>query len=181
MTDYTDVVVLCEGKQDEVFLRRFLKSSGINRRRIRVRRCPPGLGSGKQFVQNEYAKEAAEHRRRATFMHNIALIVMHDCDTSTVEECRAVLDPEGRQPGERIALLFPKRSIETWIRFLVDGQAVDESIRYPELQRESECHDVADRLARKQEYVLSAIVPSSLRDACPEIRRIFPTKVCRTV
>lgn len=176
--NYAEIVILCEGKQDEVFLRRFLKQNGYGHHRVRCRPYPAGRGSGKQFVQDEYPKEVVEHRRRATRM-NIALIVMHDCDTGTVEEGRARLERSAvRGPHERIALLFPRRNIETWIHFLQDGQPVDESKSYGKLARESECHDAVDRLAAKNEYRLSADVPSSLRAACPEIRRIFPEKRC---
>jgi hypothetical protein len=176
--NYSEIVILCEGKQDEVFLRRFLKQSGYGPHRVRCRPYPAGRGSGKQFVQDEYAKEVVEHRRRATRM-NIALIVMHDCDTGTMEGSRAMLEQSAaRNPNERIALLLPRRNIETWIHFLQDGGLVDESTPYRKLQRESECHSVVDRLAAKSEYRLSADVPPSLRAACSEIRRIFPEKRC---
>jgi hypothetical protein len=176
--NYTEIVILCEGKQDEVFLRRFLKQNGYGPHRVRTRPYPAGRGSGKQFVQDEYAKEVVEHRRRANRM-NIALIVMHDCDTETIEGSRAMLERSARRsPHERIALLLPRRNIETWIHFLQDGGPVDESTSYPKLLRESECHNVADRIAAKNEYRLSIDVPHSLRAACPEIRRIFPQKRC---
>lgn len=48
--NYTEVVVLCEGKQDEVFIRRFLIGNKVHRHRIRIRPYPAGQGSGKQFV-----------------------------------------------------------------------------------------------------------------------------------
>lgn len=176
--NYTEIVILCEGKQDEVFLRRFLKQNGYGHHRVRCRPYPAGRGSGKQFVQDEYAKELVEHRRRARRM-NIALIVMHDCDTETMEVSRAILEGSGtRSANERIALLFPRRNIETWIHFLQDGGPVDESTRYRKLLRESECHSVVDHLASKDEYRLSADVPPSLRAACTELQRIFPHKRC---
>lgn len=177
--NYTEIVLLCEGKQDEVFMRRFLTGNGVHRHRVRVRPYPAGQGSGSQFVQEEYSKEVFEHRRRANRM-NIALIVMQDCDTRTVDERRKTLEQSAaREPNERIALLFPKRNIETWIRFLTDGEAVDETQRYPKLRgRESECHAAADRLASKDEYRLTPDVPDSLRAACAEVQRIFPAKRC---
>lgn len=176
--NYTEIVILCEGRQDEVFLRRFLKQNGYGHHRVRCRPYPAGSGSGKQFVQAEYAKEVVEHRRRATRI-NIALIAMHDCDTRTMEESRAMLEQSAvRHANERIALLLPRRNIETWIHFLQDGGPVDESTPYRKLPRESECHSVVDHLGAKHEYRLSDDVPSSLRAACSEIRRIFPGKRC---
>ena len=175
---YTQIVVLCEGKQDGVFLRRFLVRSGVNSDRIRIRGYPAGRGSGKHFVQEEYAKEVEAHRKRAAKM-NIGLIVMQDCDEATVEATRASLEESAmRRKDERIALFFPRRNIETWIHFLINGDEVDESKAYPKLARESECHEAVDRMAEKPEYRLSSKVPHSLRAACAEIRRLFPEKRC---
>jgi hypothetical protein len=176
---YTHIVVLCEDKQQSVFVRRFLIKCGESRHNIYIKYSPPGLGAGEQFVREQYATELAGYRRRATIL-NVALVVMRDCDTRSLGETRATLEgAKRRRPNERVALLFPKRNIETWIHFLIDGGAVNETDPYPKLRgRESDCHAAVDRLAAKNEYRLSADVPSSLRAACPEIRRIFPEKRC---
>lgn len=177
---YTHIVVLCEDKQQAVFLRRFLIKSGENSHNIYIKFNPPGQGAGEQFVREQYAIEVTGYRRRAT-MVNVALIVMRDCDTRTLEETRSTLERTvHRRPNERIALLFPKRNIETWVHFLMDGKAVSETYPkpYPKLRRESDCNHAVDRLAAKTEYRLSAEVPPSLRAACTEIRRIFPEKRC---
>lgn len=147
-------------------------------RRVRLRPYPAGQGSGEQFVREQYTVEVEAHRRRATRL-NIALIVMQDCDITSVEDARARLEQStARRSDERIAILLPKRNVETWIRFLIDGGPVDESVCYPKLNRESDCHEVADRLGAKNEYHLTPDVPISLQAACAEIRRIFPGKRC---
>lgn len=176
--NYTQVVVLCEDRQHWVFAYRFLTQNGVHGRRIRPN-FRPGQGSGEQYVRVQYPIEAAEQRKRAARL-NSALIVIQDCDVRTLEERRATLEQSAaRGQNDRIALLFPKRNIETWIHFLTDGEAVNEVDTYPKLRgRESECHNAVDRLAAKNEYRLSADVPSSLRAACPEIRRLFPEKRC---
>ena len=175
--NYTEVVVLCEDRQQWGFIYRVLTRNGVNRHRIRLRTQPSGKGSGKQFVQDEYAREVVEHRKRASRM-NIGLIVMHDCDTETVEGSRNRLEESAtRSPGDRIALFFPRRNIETWIHFF-NGEEVDESTVYRKFEHESDCHKAADHLAAKDEYTISPNVPSSLIAACPEIRRIFPQKRC---
>ena len=177
--NYTQVVVLCEDHQHWVFAYRFLTRSGIHGRRIRPNFSATGQGSGEQYVRVQYPIEVADQRQRAARL-NSALIVIQDCDIRSVQERRTTLEQSAaRGPNDRIALLFPKRNIETWIRFLTDGVAVDETQRYPKLRgRESECHAAADRLASKDEYRLTPDVPDSLRAACPEIRRIFPAKRC---
>lgn len=83
--------------------------------------------------------------------------------------------PETTRADERIAVLLPRRNIETWIHFL-NGEQVDETTVYPKLPRESECHAAVDRLAAKGEYNLSPDVPESLWVACSETRRVFPSK-----
>jgi len=177
--NYTQVIVLCEDRQHWVFAYRFLTQSGVHGRRIRPRVSPSGQGSGEQYVREQYPIEVAEQRKRAARL-NSALIVIQDCDLTTLEVRRATLEQSAaRGPNDRIALLFPKRNIETWIHFLTDRDAVNEVDSYPKLRgRESDCHRASDRLAAKNEYRLSADVPSSLRAACPEIRRIFPDKRC---
>lgn len=177
--NYTQVIVLCEDRQHWVFAYRFLTRNGVHGRRIRARVSPSGQGSGEQYVREQYPVEVAEQRKRAARL-NSALIVIQDCDVTTLEGRRATLEQSAeREPNDRIALLFPKRNIETWIQFLTGGQAVNEVDSYPKLRgRESDCHDAADGLAAKNEYRLSADVPPSLRAACPEIRRIFPDKRC---
>jgi len=177
--DYTEIVVLCEDKQQWVFIRRFLIRSGIKSHRIRLRPYPAGQGSGEQFVREQYQNEVLAYRARANRM-NIALIVMQDCDTNRVSSRKATLEAfEHREPDERIVLLFPRRNVETWIHFLTHGGQVDESRVYPKLAgRKSECWNAADHLAGKNDYTLTPDVPESLRTACPEIRRIFNGKRC---
>ncbi len=182
--DYTEMIILCEDKQQEVFLRRYLIKNGINSRRIRVRAVPAGSGSGEQWVREEYPKEMREHRSRATRLH-IGLVVMQDADQRSSNESSRELEEQlkasGQSPrsvAERVGLFFPRRNIETWIEFLNTGSPADEKKRYPKLTEESDCYTGVDKLAAKNDYHLSSDVPASLRAACPEIRRIFPQKSC---
>ena len=143
--------MLCEDRQQWVFVYRFLIQNGVPGGRIRAQVSQAGRGSGEQFVREQYPKEVTEYRRRATSL-NVALVVVQDCDNSTVAQTRARLETAvGRREDERIAILLPRRNIETWIRFLTDRAVVDEQVRYPKLRRESECHDAVDRLAAKPE------------------------------
>ncbi len=48
MNSYARVIVLCEDRQHEVFMRTFLVSRGVPTGRIRVRIAPEGRGSGEQ-------------------------------------------------------------------------------------------------------------------------------------
>jgi hypothetical protein len=79
---------------------------------------------------------------------------------------------------ERVLVLTPRRNIETWIRFLGEGdERVDEETDYHPVHRgrESECRPQADRLAAacKKQKVLPESMPSSLKQACEECHRRF--------
>ncbi len=183
MIRLTEVVILCEDPQQFVFVHRFLLRAGVNRHRISVRPFPAGKGSGEQYVREQFAREIVAFRRRAS-RKSLALIVVMDADLDTVNHAKTrlwktVTDVgDDRQPHERIALLIPRRNIETWIHFLLTRQEMDEVARYDKLERESDCHPAADRIAGKDEYRLHPGVPPSLCTACEEIRRIFPQKRC---
>lgn len=51
MPKHTQVVILCEDKQQELFAKYFLERCGINRKRIKVVIAPAGGGSGEYFVR----------------------------------------------------------------------------------------------------------------------------------
>jgi hypothetical protein len=53
-----------------------------------------------------------------------------------------------RQPEERIAHLIPKRNMETWIHFYLDGPSVDEEEEYDKYPKnESACWPAADQFS----------------------------------
>jgi hypothetical protein len=115
---------------------------------------------------------------------NIGLVVLTDADTKAVSQRRReleeVLDIGGqkrREAMERIAIFIPKRNVETWIHFLM-GEDVNEADEYRKFPTESECASAVAHLAAKSEYRLTADVPPSLRAACNELLRIFPTRRC---
>jgi hypothetical protein len=176
---FAEIVILCEDRQQEVFVRRYLHGLGYSNRRIRVAPYPAGRGSGEQFVRQNYPKEVKELRRRAKHLH-VGLVVVIDADTSTVPQRLQQLDAELQQSGlspraddERIALLVPRRNIETWIHYLL-GNPVDEDTVYPKLPRESDCQPAVARLLaiRSSGWQLPDDCPPSLREGCAELRRL---------
>ncbi len=178
MGSYTQVVVLCEDRQQEVFARHFLVNCGINRHRIRVNVAPRGRGSGEQHVRQEYPREVKEHRARHHRL-NVALAVLIDADTKSVDDRLGQLDNEltsnsfpGRRPDERIAVFVPKRNIETWIHYLM-GETVNEVDEYPKLEKEGDCKPRVAELARNRHQPLPEDAPDSLKAACGQLARIF--------
>lgn len=184
MSNSKEVTILCEGRQDEVFVRRFLDECGVNRPRIRGIPYPKGKGAGEQHVREQYPTEVKAHRSRAAYQKSLRLIVMTDADTKTVTKRQRELDDilgaagqDRREATERIAVFIPKRNVETWIHYLM-GEKVNETDAYPKLPAEGDCETSVKRVAAKSEYRLTADAPPSLRLACSEIIRLFPTKRC---
>jgi hypothetical protein len=183
VSSFTQVVILCEDRQQEFFARHFLKSCGIDDHRLRAKVCPKGKMSGEQFVRDSYASEVRAHRSRSSYQ-NIALVVMTDADVKSAQKKYRELDETLvaageliRKTNERIAVFLPKRNIETWIHFLM-GEPVDETGVYSKLKTESDSKALVVELAAKPQYRLTDDVPSSLREACSELRRILPSKQC---
>lgn len=115
---YASVVVPCEDIQQRVFLYRYLIEKGIGPRAIRIEQCPAGRGDAKQWVTQQHVIEVRALRRKPHL--SIALITMLDADDLSVADRKQELDTalaasgqERRQPSERIAVLAPRRNIET--------------------------------------------------------------------
>ena len=170
---YPQVVVLCEDEQQAVFIGRFLKA-----RRLRIREmhiAPIGQGSAEQYVRQHYPERVKKYRRDSHHVF-VALVVMIDADAKSVEQRLRELErelvrvaPPGRQADERIAVLVPRRSIETWIRYL-QGEEVNEEERYPHLERPGDCREAAGAMARLVERrEAPADAPPSLRTALGEL------------
>lgn len=174
-------VVLCEGLQDWVFCRRVLTTLGFAGRDVYPVMAPGGKGSGEQFVRESYAKQVAAVRAR-TARRRAALMVQTDADVLTVSEraktladaLQAAREP-ARGPNERVALLIPKRNVETWIHFYLSGPPADDSTAYPKLTgRESECWPAAEAFAEDvRTPTVPAGAPPSLPPALVETRRLF--------
>jgi hypothetical protein len=107
------------------------------------------------------------------------LLVLTDADTHTVE-ARALqlagaaraMDLPDRDPSEGVAILIPKRNIETWIAYL-NGSTVDETTEYPRLTRPRDCGNaVRALLAMCKRQELREPTPLSLKAACGEYPRL---------
>lgn len=176
MSRTVQIVLLCEDKQQQAFMRRFLERSGKDCRLFRTETAPRGEGSAAQFVRKRFAKEVAEHRRRSVSQ---ALMVMIDGDDRGVDRRLAELDDECkrqslsvRTPDEGILVFAPTWNIETWLAYL-DGEPVGEAKPdYPRLARPKDCGAHAAALAEMcDRRRLREPAPPSLSAACVEYRR----------
>lgn len=178
------IVVLREDKKQECFVRYFLERHGRGRHSVTPLISPSGRGSGEQFVREKFPDTLKVHRRKRNHLRDLLLVVVTDADRAETsvriqqlqDECgRAGLTFDPRNE-ERVAILTPRRHIETWIEFL-DGKAVDEGTDYRGARRtpESECRPQAVRLADacKKQEALPGTTPPSLQQACEEFRTRF--------
>lgn len=170
------IVLLCEDSQTDSFVRRFLKRRNFKARDIDTLPLPDGQRSGEQWVRERYPVElrAIRGRQRAY------LIVVTDADAETTEVRRCRLDEECRQEDvpvrtgdDRVIIAVPRRNIETWLAYLA-GTLVDETTRYPRLQRERDCDEHARRLHSMchETQRLREPAPLSLHEACEEYTRL---------
>ena len=172
----TKIVLLCEDKQTDVFVRRLLGQRNFSRRDIKTRELAAGRGSGEHWVRKQFPRELKAIRgRREAF-----LVVVIDADTGTTAARRCQLSEECRKCGiagpgtdDRVVVVVPRRNIETWFRYL-GGDEVDETTRYPKLRRERECRPHADRLYEMchEAQKLVKPAPPSIREACREYQKM---------
>ncbi len=182
MSKASQIIVLCEDKAHEVFVRRFLKTGWKQAsRNIRVPPYPNGDGSGKKFVRDNVAKEVKAYRSRQA---STVLIIVVDADEEEVVSVRNSLDKrmDGRRESEQICCVIPKWHIQTWLAYL-DGQNVDETDKakyknaYGTKSRRDtkKVHRLVDCFAErcKNRHALPS-PPESLAQACTEFERIRP-------
>jgi len=179
MARNVQLVLLCEDTQQESFVRRFLKKSGWNMRRLRVEKAPRGGGSAEQFVREQFPEELRAYRAHRKRVAE-ALVVIIDGDEKGVQgrlqELDAACNARGvpvRSRNDKVMILVPTRSIETWLAYL-DGNTVNETAAYPKLPRESDCQRHVDCLYEMcRQGKLKDPAPPSLEAACEEYRSRF--------
>ena len=170
---YTQVVILCEDYMHFNFARRYLIQRGIEGRRIRGNVAPSGRGAGSQYVLNGYPKEVKAIRSRGYLRAGLVAVV--DADVCSVQQRLRQFDDalvESRQSGrvetERIALLAPKRNVETWVFHLL-GNEVNEEDDYKRHVAPSSLKRAIDAFADVCPSKAADISVPSLRHACKEL------------
>jgi hypothetical protein len=165
----SQVIILAEDQRHQRFVRHYLYRLGYQLHHIRLESLPNGRGSGEQWVRDRHTKSVAAYRARHA---RTALIVVIDADNHSVQQRLRQL-PGSRSPEEAIAVLIPKRHIETWILCL-NGENVDEETDYHSRELD---HLIKPGAVTAWDWTRDATtVPShcveSLLTAFPEFRRI---------
>ena len=172
----TKIVLLCEDRQTDVFVRRFLRHRNFRGRDSQTCKLAAGRGSGEHLVRKQFPGELKAIRGRQEAL----LVVVIDADTGTTAARRRQLSEECRKCGiagpgtdDRVVVVVPRRNIETWFKYLA-GDEVDETTRYPKLQRERECRPRADRLYEMchEAQKLVEPAPPSIQEACREYQKM---------
>jgi hypothetical protein len=170
---YTQVVILCEDYMHLSFVRRYLIHRGVESHRIRGKVAPSGRGAGSQYVIENYPAEVKAIRSRAYLRAGLVGVV--DADVSSVEErlrqFERSLDQaqqNRRGEGERIALLVPKRNVETWVFHLL-GNNVNEDEDYKRRVASSDLKNAVAAFAEACPSRVAEIRVPSLQHACNEL------------
>jgi hypothetical protein len=179
-TRASEVVLLCEDKQHEVFVYRYLSRLGYGRHAIRITKSPAGRGAGDAFVLNAFVRELVACRTRNR-RAKTSLVVIQDADLiETAKRIQAFTDRlvaeqvPALADDEPIVLLIAKRNIETWIHAL-DGEDVDEIKKYSRLDgHERDCDAAVAKLfeARKSNQDADNAWPPSLQRGYSELARL---------
>lgn len=174
-----ELVLLCEDKNHESFIIRYLCRLGFNRRQIRPVPRPAGRGAGEQWVRKRYPL-AAEIQRSKANRSRASLIVIIDADTMSTEERKQQLDDaldaagQARRRGpERIAVVVPRRNIESWVHF-AETREIDETTDFKQRYRGTKaCRNAADvAIDACRTNADQSQIPPSLAVACQELRRV---------
>lgn len=136
MAKPSQVIVLIEDDRHKQFVFRYLRRIGLEIHQMRFEQCPPGEGSGEQWVRERFLLEVQVCRRRRAHAET-KLIVVIDADNLSVQERLMQLDRKLqeahadpiRPEAEQIARLVPRQNIETWILCL-NHNAVNEETDY---------------------------------------------------
>lgn len=174
MNKNVGVWILCEDRQQQVFIRHFLISVGYNRRKIRTLALPAGKQCGFQFVQNKFDKEL--ETLRSTHPATL-LVVMLDQDghpkrLKDLQESRDQLKEWFEShPDHRVWIFAPNRTIETWIEAIEREQEISEEDKIRHLLKETQCRFAVKKLVEWcNQGNLPPIMPPSLKVACSEYK-----------
>jgi hypothetical protein len=166
--------VVCEGLQDEVFIRRFLKRRGWDAHEFNIRRCG-------NF--NDVSERAASliHDLRLPGKARMVIVVFDDDGGKRGERINGIHSRvealAGRRKAvhwERVLYFVPARNIETWLEALAKGRAVDETATYRKREgQEGAIKPEIDVLATACENgEQPAHWPESLKAACVEFEKL---------
>lgn len=131
----SQIILLCEDEEQERLAKQYMRQCDLDTERRVVSKVASRSGGNDSWVLNEFSKELDACRKRNTRTKTL-LVVMIDADKFTVEDRSQQLSKRVKSAeleeisnNDPLALLIPKRNIETWICALL-GETVDEQTDY---------------------------------------------------
>lgn len=168
----THIYVLVEDQAQQILIRRFLKL--IQRdSAARYEPLPSGAGSGEQYVRKNLPSLLKKLQSSLGHRVSAIAIVMIDADGMTVTERKNQLQLD-HADSSRLAVLIPKRNVETWVGALL-GTDLGEDLDYKsQFGDTAEIKQAAERLHRwiKFSELLSNSAPPSLIQSEVEWKKI---------
>jgi hypothetical protein len=132
----SQTILLCEDDEHERLIKAYLKRCGLRFQSPNVKSlvaCREQQGGNDAWVLNRFPKELHACRQRQKRKGKTLLIVLIDADKYSVDDRRRQLLERAKSAGleqfaenEPVALLIPKRHIETWIRALLSETVTEE-------------------------------------------------------
>jgi hypothetical protein len=178
-----NIYILVEDVEQQNLVYRFLQKCGHHRRQFRQAPLTASQtgGSGEKYVRDNISKQVSALRASLSKKTSAILVVMIDADTNAPsarkQQLAQALQNEGidsPRHGEPIAILIPKRHVETWIRAAL-GDPVDELTDYKKPRPTP--HEIKQSAEQIYEWTRpNAVVPNnmppSLTDSFPEWHKI---------
>jgi hypothetical protein len=172
-----ELIILAEDLLQANFARRYLQRAG--HRNLNIKIAPSARGSGEQFVRENYPTEMQYYRQRSHH-RRAGLVVVIDADVKSVNERQSELEralteakEAPRGATEMVAVLIPKRNVETWILCLT-RESVDEVTDYSDRDLNAFTKEAAEifyEWSRPNYTVPESCIPS-LNQGLQEIQRI---------
>lgn len=132
----SQAVLVCEDQEHQRLVLAFLKQCGVRSpSRILTSKVASQLmeGGNVGWVMDEFPNELRAFRKRQQTKAETLLIVMVDADKGSVEDRLKEFKEHAEQAGqvpvgskESVALLVPKRHVETWIRALLNETVTED-------------------------------------------------------
>jgi hypothetical protein len=172
------IIVRCEDLQQRCFIYRYLLKKGFQKHGIDIENSPKGKGAATQWVLQQYPSEVQAHRSGPPSARGLISII--DADVDSVEKRKQQHDHAltasglaSRASTESIAIVVPKRNIETWVHHLLGKPNINEEDSYTKFRgEERQCAPAAEEFARRCPNAMQLNDLPSLRDGCAELQRI---------
>jgi hypothetical protein len=178
MNTNAQVIILCEDTVHYHFARKYFQLLGF--KKIRGDFNPKGrsVGSGAEYVKNNYEKEVKAFHSKVSYLDYILVVIIDD---DTKDNARYLYQKHKPLPHETILIFSPIRNIESWFHYIntndVSVEMPDEKGHIkdyaPQYKKKSKPTDFAKTL--KNEICINGLpdnAPSSLHHACNELNRL---------